>query len=266
MIFKFNYFIKSVIVFVLVWNISKCSGQYQYELSEEKDIPILAAGLSLSAVGWYLMQHTEPLNQQQISELNDGRLNRFDRLACSRWSPEMDRWSDFGLAASVLLPVSLLFTSKGRDNFSRIRILYFETMLLTSAGVTISKGAVRRIRPMAYNADVPFELKDRNIDVRHSFYSGHTAIAFSSVVFFATVCDNYYHDSKWRPYVWGSSLALASSVGIFRVLAGKHFPTDVIVGAVTGGLIGFIVPHFHEKKTSTVNGEQPFELKITFTF
>ncbi len=261
-----KYFICILLIFLSVWNISDGAGQNKYALSLKKEIPILTAGIGFSSLGWYLMKNTEPLNQYQINELNCENINSIDRLVCSQWSPEMDKWSDLGLVTSVLLPVSLLFTSKGRDNFSQMRILYFETMLLTSAGVTISKGIFRRIRPMAYNINVPAELKERNIDLRHSFYSGHTAIAFSSVIFFATVYNKYYHRSKSRPYVWGGSLALASSVGMCRVLAGKHFPTDVIVGAVMGGLIGFIVPHLHEKKGGAVNSEQPFELKITFTF
>jgi membrane-associated phospholipid phosphatase len=37
----------------------------------------------------------------------------------------------------------------------------------------------------------------------------------------------------------------ATGVGALRVAAGKHFPTDIIVGAVLGSAIGWLVPTLH---------------------
>ncbi|MEM9023429.1 MAG: phosphatase PAP2 family protein, partial [Bacteroidota bacterium] len=39
-----------------------------------------------------------------------------------------------------------------------------------------------------------------------------------------------------------------ATTGLMRVLAGKHFPTDVITGYAVGGAIGFLVPHLHRKR------------------
>jgi membrane-associated phospholipid phosphatase len=257
----------SYIVFIaaVMGNVSESAGQNKYELSFKTEIPILTAGIGLSAIGLYLMKNTKPLEQKRIDELNCENINDFDRVACTKYSPEMDKWSDFGLTASVLLPVSLAFSSKVRSEFSNFGLLYFENLMLTSAGVTISKGIFRRIRPMTYNDDVPYKRKIDNTDLRHSFYSGHTAIAFSSVVFFAAVYDRYYRHSKWRPYVWGGSLALGSSVGILRILAGKHFPTDVIVGAIMGGVTGYLVPLVH-KKNDPKKDDKQFIVRFAFTF
>jgi membrane-associated phospholipid phosphatase len=44
---------------------------------------------------------------------------------------------------------------------------------------------------------------------------------------------------------------MASTIGYFRFESGKHFPTDIITGAVVGGGIGFIIPYLH--RTSKKN-------------
>jgi membrane-associated phospholipid phosphatase len=39
---------------------------------------------------------------------------------------------------------------------------------------------------------------------------------------------------------------MAATTGVLRVLCREHFPTDVMVGAVAGMGIGFLVPWLHE--------------------
>jgi membrane-associated phospholipid phosphatase len=52
-------------------------------------------------------------------------------------------------------------------------------------------------------------------------------------------------------------LISASYVGYLRYLAGKHFPSDVIVGAFMGSVAGYLVPYFH-KKSRNPNSNAPF--------
>jgi hypothetical protein len=55
--------------------------------------------------------------------------------------------------------------------------------------------------------------------------------AFSVAAVFA----EEYHDKKWVPWL---SYGLATLVGASRLVLGRHFPGDVIVGAVLGSSIG----------------------------
>lgn len=48
--------------------------------------------------------------------------------------------------------------------------------------------------------------------------------------------------------VWGAGLATASSVAILRVAAGKHYPSDVVMGAAMGSFIGWLVPMLHRER------------------
>jgi membrane-associated phospholipid phosphatase len=71
-----------------------------------------------------------------------------------------------------------------------------------------------------------------------SFPSGHTMSAFA----FAAVMSREYHD---KPLVVFGSYGFATAVGLSRVGGLNHFPSDVVVGAVLGELIGRYVVHHH---------------------
>ena len=108
----------------------------------------------------------------------------------------------------------------------------------------LSKGSFVRYRPYVYNPDVPLENK-LNSDAKMSFFSNHTMTAFASAVFLSTVYSDYYPRSEWKPYIWASSLLMASVVGYLRYEAGMHFPTDILLGAVVGSAIGYTIPYLH---------------------
>lgn len=68
-------------------------------------------------------------------------------------------------------------------------------------------------------------------ELSHSFPSGHAAFAMLIVTAFWPYCR----------YRWRALLALfAVWVGISRVSVGAHFPVDVIVGYLCGGLSGWV--------------------------
>jgi membrane-associated phospholipid phosphatase len=159
------------------------------------------------------------------------------------------RWSDVLVGSCVLLPATLFSQKLIREDWKTFSVMYLQTMMFANFFPLISKGRVQRIRPYVYNDDVPMDNKlDSN--ARRSFYSGHTTNAFASAVFFSVTYSRYYPDSRWKPYVWGGSLGLASLVGYLRYEAGKHFPTDILMGAAVGSTIGFLIPHLHRNKDS----------------
>ena len=67
----------------------------------------------------------------------------------------------------------------------------------------------------------------------------------------------------------GATVAMTSAVGLNRVLARAHFPTDVIAGALAGAGLGILVPHLHRAPDlSPVLGPGPGEagLSLAGTF
>ena len=144
--------------------------------------------------------------------------------------------------------------------------MYVETMLWSVFTPSYPKSLVQRMRPYTYNDQVPIAFRS-NPDMRRSFFSGHTCVAFSSAVFLSTVFSAYFPKSRYRVWVWMGSIGLAATAGMCRMLAGAHFTTDVLAGAVAGSLIGFAVPALHlrrggnaEKKLSMTMHLQGFSL------
>ncbi|UCF64870.1 MAG: phosphatase PAP2 family protein, partial [bacterium] len=144
-----------------------------------------------------------------------------------------------------------------QEDWQTFSVMYLQTVMFANFIPMVSKGRVKRIRPYVYNENAPLE-KKLETDAQLSFYSGHTTNAFASAVFFSTTFSHYYPNSRWKPYVWAGSLSLASMVGYLRFEAGKHFPTDILVGAVVGSTIGFFIPYLHQEKKSARGTELSF--------
>ena len=106
----------------------------------------------------------------------------------------------------------------------------FETGKLASAGyaetgliVFALKETVRRSRP-------------QNNNENDSFPSGHSAFAFTM----ATIMSHQYPKLRIPLYL------MAVGTGFSRVYLGRHYPSDVLVGAIIGTLVGVQIIHFGE--------------------
>jgi undecaprenyl-diphosphatase len=85
------------------------------------------------------------------------------------------------------------------------------------------KYSVNRKRPyQTYSDIIPYESRATD----PSFPSGHTSFAFSM----ATTLSLQY--KKW--YVVAPTYLYAGAVGYSRLHLGKHYPSDVLIGAITG--------------------------------
>ncbi|WP_051978624.1 capsule assembly Wzi family protein [Edaphobacter aggregans] len=100
------------------------------------------------------------------------------------------------------------------------------------------KLVLRRERPPINNAAGDFFSSKWNDG---SFPSNHAVLAWSM----ASVIASEYPGWLTRTAVYG----LAGTVSVSRVLSYQHFPSDVLVGSVTGWLIGRYVYHAHHDYT-----------------
>ena len=103
--------------------------------------------------------------------------------------------------------------------------------LWITANLTQSvKLLTQRQRPASYGT---------NDDYR-SFFSGHssiTATAATTALWYAYRDNNL---NKWaKPLGW-TSLGLSLTTGIFRILSGKHYPSDVIGGFAVGTAVALL--------------------------
>lgn len=112
-----------------------------------------------------------------------------------------------------------------------------ESLVWTTAATEVLKAGVGRPRPVLYTASAATAADSR--DNMRSFPSGHASAAFA-------VAASYWlarRDLAGNPGAAGwAAVGGAATVAVLRAVAGKHFPTDVLAGALLG-IAGGVVVH-----------------------
>ncbi len=157
------------------------------------------------------------------------------RAVADTKTPELDRFmARLSNAANYsrlsLASAALLALTRGRDGREAAK-LGMASVVATSAVVNmVIKPLGRRERPDPAAHRVPTGRRVR-VPKSRSWPSGHTAAAFA----FATGV------SDVLPWDGGLLHILATVVGYSRVHTGVHYPSDVIVGALTGTIVSRLV-------------------------
>jgi membrane-associated phospholipid phosphatase len=125
-------------------------------------------------------------------------------------------------------------------------ILTGEALANSLAINQVLKLGMRRDRPLVNNASGNFFSSSFS---EASFPSNHAVAAWT----IASVVGEEYPGWLTRTAVY----SLASAVSVSRVLAEKHFPSDVLVGSATGWLIGHYVYRAHHDYSLTPFAPEP---------
>ena len=220
---------------------------FPYHLKAVREGVLLATGAAALGLSVDLNSRLEPLTEAEIAALDPASINGFDRGATDNWSPSASNLSDVTLVATVGAALSTVAMARGESAPLTVGVMLGETLLVGNGISELVKTAVRRTRPYVYNDDPDITLEEKTTKTaRQSFPSGHTVNAFASAVFLSTVYGRLHPTSPARAWIWGGSLAVAGTTSYLRFAAGKHFPTDIIAGAVLGGGLGWLIPHLHE--------------------
>lgn len=201
-------------------------------------------------------------------------LTGIDATDTPRWSERANAWSNvlaaanthYGLNVPVLGTLGLGIASGIRDGSAgagTVRSLMVVEALGADLALTeLGKVAVSRPRPYTSQAfqdtypdiyageEIQHDLSEEgHYDAYKSFPSGHTSCA-GSVSF--SIASIVWDDAKARgakPWVggvaYGTAAVYTATTGALRVVAGKHNPTDVIVGGLLGAGVGTGVVFLH---------------------
>lgn len=215
-----------------------------YEISRQKDLPLIGVGIGLKITGEILKGKVQSLTAEQILRLNKSDINTFDRSATDNYSGKARDASDVFQYGSYGFSLLLLLDKKNQKDYLTISTMAVEVWLINSGLTDITKSFVKRNRPFVFNPNVPIEEKMK-MSSRLSFYSGHTSKVASMSFLSAKLFSDYYPDSKWKPVVWTTAVLLPATTGFLRYKGGKHYPSDVIVGLTAGALVGLAIPALH---------------------
>jgi membrane-associated phospholipid phosphatase len=217
-----------------------------FQLYAEFDVPVIGLGL---VFGFTRFLRTTPPACAPLC--NPRALNPIDRPVAGRWDPGWATASDVGVYTLSVGAGVLLALAEGPLPALNDAVVIAETGLLTTAIASLGTLPAERPRPYVYSDKAPLELRQSG-DAGLSFISSHTAISFSLATSTFLALRRIYPRSAVSWVALGIGLAGASSVGVARVLAGRHFPTDVLAGAVVGSAIGVLVPSLHGQKVGVV--------------
>lgn len=160
-----------------------------------------------------------------------------------RCSPEAARLSDVSLSLAVALPMGMELGGGLSARFVNAQVVYTQALFATTLLTAAAKVIFRRPRPFSYRkAECDFQVDD--VDANLSFFSGHSSISFAAA-FAGSFLMSERVNAETRAAIWGTELALAGATANLRARAGKHYYSDILVGALVGAGVGLGVPAIH---------------------
>lgn len=182
-----------------------------------------------------------PSGTASCAPCDPGSVWGIDRVAIHLPDATADRASTLLLLGTG--GAAALGTVWGQDRKEAFRNAVVFTDAITWAAVADQwlKVTVHRNRPILYTSEAPAAANIR--DNRESFPSGHAELAFAAATAYTMIARR-----RHLPHATRNAILLytaAAIVGTLRVTAGRHFPTDVLGGAVVGSAVSWAVVTVH---------------------
>jgi len=187
------------------------------------DVVALAVGAALAVTprvfGW-------GPDRSPCAPCDPARLPAVDRWAVRDPRPAWGLVSWLALGGLAVVSIADVAAEEGSGPYLTAMA---EAVVWTNAATEMLKAGVGRPRPVLYTPGAAEAATDR--ENLRSFPSGHTSTAFA----IATAYWLARRDLDGTPgaAAWAAAGA-AATVGLLRILAGKHFTTDVLAGALLG--------------------------------
>jgi hypothetical protein len=196
-------------------------------------------------------------------------LNALDRSASRlRWESEATarRLSDIGLLVSSLSALSMSAVT-ARLEGERLSEFALDAAIITeSTAVAMAINQATKFiagrerpckhfepswssRPLPGSPGSVGPCGADRFDENLSSFSGHTTLVASSWAASGTVA--VLRGNPLAPLLFGTGAIFTLATGYLRIAAGKHYLSDVLVGAVLGSAVGFLVPFTFHGRTST---------------
>lgn len=225
----------------------------------------LAVDLPIIALTGSVYLATEVIKRQLpwdgCHECDPSRLGPLDRRVLDNYAPAAAPTSDVLLYSSLAIPIvadlgDVLGHRTGIRGWGKDVAVLVETATVNAALNSAVKFAIGRPRPFSYGLDGSGRDPTAG-DARLSFYSGHTSTTFAMATAYGYLFMARHPRSRWIAPVWLLGYAFAGTTGVLRVAAGKHFWSDVIVGAIAGTAVGLAIPAAHRIEKTPLRRARP---------
>jgi membrane-associated phospholipid phosphatase len=234
-----------------------------YQLSYELDVPLITISGAVASGYLFIKEGAPPWCSPVCDKSN---VNPFDRPFAGLYSRNWQRVGDVATISTMLAVPAMVIVGEPSLGGLGDLLVVGETALVTSAIQVPVSYAAGRPRPRVYGTEAP--LSERNdANAARSFFSGHVANTLAVTLATSTALRRI-GKPRFAAWVLGLGVAGSAVVGISRVAAGSHFPSDVLVGYAVGVGTGIAVPALHESKVGVAPlvGRETGGLAITGFF
>jgi membrane-associated phospholipid phosphatase len=204
------------------------------------DVPLVLIPALLS-VGWLVAD--TPATCAPLCD--PATVNSFDRSSAGNYDQSWRLVSDVTMLGTLGGGIAVLLGDGWFVGGLQDFVVVAESILWANGLAAMGNLAVRRPRPLLYSEAAPLDARE-NPAAALSFISGHSAqvAAVTTSVFSTTFRRDPDRALPW--VVLGVGTASTAMVGVGRVLAGRHFPSDVLIGTALGASTGFLLPAIHD--------------------
>ncbi len=211
---------------------------FAYKISPLKEGGLFAATIGVILFGYVIGPR---YIRRVCSPCDSATINRFDRDAIRWHSRSLGSLSYAMEVAAIAAPPLVALCDRGLSReFAGDICVYAEALALGSALNITIKTLIQRPIPQLYTGLDP--ALARKASAYRSFYSGHSAGLAGALVASAVMSRQRGRKRAWP---WPLAAAATAAVSFARVGAGRHFYSDVVVGALAGGAVGSLVPLLH---------------------
>lgn len=175
------------------------------------------------------------LTQKLNSVPHHWEINPVDKLAVNQLNLNYAHGADVTAGATIMLSAGMTLFMPKNDRWGYFNQLT-QNLWLTGNSVQLVKILVQRSRPYTNAAGYQF---NGNKDDNYSFFSGHSAItatAATTAIMYALRNNN----SNALTYTATGAGVLALTTATLRILAGKHYPSDVLTGILFGAGVSML--------------------------
>ncbi len=223
---KFSVFTTLSVLFL---SISSLNAQGLH-LSKGREIGVYV-GNTIWGLGNIYMSYAHTIEPRSF------QVPKLDNYHRSAGNNAIKNASDIGFWTCALISGLSAIDGQKRIDWAYANVLVQNTLITANLTQTV-KVLTGRERPSKWGAN----------DDYHSFFSGHSSLTASAA---ATTLYYAYNVNNAPPHAkvlgW-TAAGLSLATGIMRIEAGKHYPSDVLVGWAIGTGVALLNAHLHRPR------------------